>query len=132
MTESRDPELPPPPPLSSFVERTPLRLLAEAGVGAGAGFLVAGALGMEGWRVAAAGGILAPLALLLTPVSGGLVARAVRYGLALAVLGMLLVSFTGPGDERPVDELLGIGFLLLVVGGLGHGVFLGAVERRAS
>ncbi len=132
MTEPHDPDLPPPPPLSSFVERGPLRLLAEAGVGAGAGFLLAGALGVEGWRAAVAGGILAPLALLLTPVAGGVFPRAVRYGLALAVLGMLVVSFSGPGMERPVDEVLGPGFLLFLVGGVGHGVFLSAVERRRA
>jgi hypothetical protein len=96
-------------------------------VGAGAGWLLAGALvGTEDGRagVALAGAVLAPLALLLTPLQGSIMVRSLRYGGALAVLGMLAVSFTGPGRERPVGELLAIGLLLLGIGAVGHGLLL--------
>jgi hypothetical protein len=104
-------------------------------VGGAAGWLLAGALGLPDTSrpgVAAAGALLAPLALLLTPVHGRLLVRAVRYGGALAVLGTLLVSFTGPGRERPVDELLGVGVLLLMVGAVGHGLFLAASRGQGG
>jgi len=119
-------ELPPPPPLSSFIERSTPRLLAEALVGAAGGWLLAGAFGMPEARpaVALAGFAIAPLALLLTPLHGSTLTRAIRYGGALAVLGTLVVSFTGPGRERPVDELLGFGLLLLSIGTVGHALLL--------
>jgi hypothetical protein len=113
--------------MSSFVERSPLRLLAEALVGGTAGWLLSGALGVpEASRsgFAVAGAVLAPLALLLTPLHGATMVRALRYGGALAVLGMLALSFTGPGRERPVSELLGLGILLLGIGTVGHGLLI--------
>ncbi|CAN5813717.1 hypothetical protein BH23GEM11_BH23GEM11_07850 [soil metagenome] len=113
--------------MSSFVERSPLRLLAEAMVGGAAGWLLSGALGVpESSRTgfAVAGAVVAPLALLLTPLHGSTVVRALRYGGALSVLGMLALSFTGPGRERPVSELLGLGILLLGIGTVGHGLHL--------
>jgi len=113
--------------MSSFVERSPLRLLAEALVGGTAGWLLSGALGVpEASRsgFAVAGAVLAPLALVLTPLHGATMVRALRYGGALAVLGMLALSFTGPGRERPVSELLGLGILLLGIGTVGHGLLL--------
>ncbi len=128
-------ELPPPPPMSAFVERGAVRLMAEAAVGAGVGWLLAGSLGLADvgrGTVALAGAGLAPLALLLTPLHGSIMVRALRYGGALAVLGMLLVSFTGPGRERPVEELLGIGVLLLGVGAVGHGILLMGGGDRAD
>ncbi len=129
---SPQPPLPPPPPLWSFLEHSSARILVEAGVGAGAGWLLAGNL--PGFLVgdvardavawALAGAVLAPLALLLTPSRGGRSARALRYGLALAVLGTLLLSFTGPGRDRPLDELLLAAVFLGCVGAAGHGLFL--------
>lgn len=113
--------------MSSFVERSLLRLLAEALVGGAGGWLLAGPLGIPDDArpaVALAGAFLAPLALLLTPLHGSTVTRAIRYGGAIAVLGTLLVSFTGPGRERPVDELLAFGLLLLGIGTVGHGLLL--------
>lgn len=120
-------ELPPPPPLSSFAEHAPARLVVEAAVGASAAWILSFALGApEGGRLGflLAGAVVAPAALLLTPLHGPVMVRALRYGGALAVVGMLLVSFTGPGRERPIDELLVIGILLLGVGSVGHGLRL--------
>ncbi|TVP46074.1 MAG: hypothetical protein EA350_07660 [Gemmatimonadales bacterium] len=113
--------------MSSFVERSPLRLLAEAVVGGTAGWLLSNALGVpEASRpgFAVAGAVLAPIALLLTPLTGSTMGRALRYGGAVAVLGMLALSFTGPGRERPVGELLALGILLLGIGTVGHGILL--------
>jgi hypothetical protein len=102
-------------------------------VGGAAGWFLAEALGVgasgRGW-VAVAGAVVAPLALLLTPLHGSLMVRALRYGGAVAVLGTLVVSFTGPGRERPVGELLALGVLLLGVGTVGHGLLLAAGGDR--
>jgi hypothetical protein len=122
-------ELPPPPPLSSFVEHSTGRLLVEAAVGASAAWILSFALGApdEGrLGFLLAGAVVAPAALLLTPLRGALMVRALRYGGALAVVGMLFVSFTGPGRERPIDELLAIGIVLLGVGAVGHGLRIAA------
>jgi hypothetical protein len=122
-----DEELPPPPPLLSFMERSFLSLGVEMAVGGAVGWILGGAEGiLPGSRtqVAMAGALLAPLTLLLTPVGGAVVLRALRYGLSLAVLGTLLVSFTGPGHERPLDEVFRTGILLLVLGVVGHGLRL--------
>lgn len=106
------------------MERSAGRLLVEALVGASAGLLVGVPLGGSEvrWAFAAAGAVLAPLALLLTPDRGTPLRRGLRYGGALAILVMLLVSFTGPGRDRPVGELLGLGALAFVVGAAGHGL----------
>lgn len=103
-------------------------------VGGTAGWFLSGALGIDPagrGGVAAAGAVLAPIALMLTPMRGGVGVLALRYGLSLAVLGMLLLSFTGPGRERPLEELLGVGLLLFLVGAAGHGILV-ATQRNAT
>jgi hypothetical protein len=124
--------LPPPPPLWSFLEYSFGRIALEAAIGASAGWFLARALGGEGNHAgilgAAAGAVLAPLALLLTPSRGGAGLRAFRYGLALAVLGTLLLSFTGPGRDRPLDELVLGSFFFFGLGAVGHGLVLLSVR----
>jgi hypothetical protein len=147
--EDPDSELPPPPPLSHFVEYGALRILGESGLGAALGGILlpwipgfgtsggnvalepgqAGLLlgGVIPFEVAGAvvGAVLAPIALLLTPQQGSRGLRAFRYGMALAVAGMLLASFLGPGRERPLSELLLLGGVLLGVGSMIHGFRVG-------
>jgi hypothetical protein len=77
---------------------------------------------------ALAGAILAPLSLLLTPSRGSRGVRALRYGLALAVLGALLLSFTGPGRDRPLDELLMGSAFFFALGAVGHGLVILSVK----
>jgi hypothetical protein len=104
------------------MDRSLGRLIVEGLLGASAGLLLSVPLAGPGvrWSFALAGAVLAPLALLLTPIEGTLLRRALRYGLALAVLATLLVSFTGPGRERPVGELVGLGVLFFGIGAVGH------------
>lgn len=121
--------LPPPPPIWSFLEHSAGRILVETvlggllgglllpwlpGFGAGGGFEVSTA-------GAVSGAVLAPMALLLTPKAGPRLRQALRYALALAVSGMLLASFLGPGRERPLTELLSLGGALFVMGAMLHG-----------
>ncbi|TVR52663.1 MAG: hypothetical protein EA421_13175 [Gemmatimonadales bacterium] len=123
-----------PPKLREFVERSAGRLLMEAILGGSAGAILAVALGQEELRGAfmVAGGLAAPLALMLTPVRGAPAYRGVRYGLALSVLLTLAVSLTGPGRERPVDELILFAFLFFALGAVGHGVMAATVDRRSD
>lgn len=120
-----------PPPLRAFMERSPGRLLVEAVLGGTGGALLSVGLGHEELRGAfmVVGAIAAPLALMLTPVRGPIAYRAVRYGLALFVLLTLTVSMTGPGRERPIDELVLLGLLFFAVGALGHGAMAATVDR---
>lgn len=122
------------PPLRTFVERSPGRLLMEAALGAGAGAAFAAGLERADARLTLmlAGAVLAPLALLLTPVRGGAVRRGLRYGLAIAVLVTLVVSFTGPGRERPVAELLVLGLFAFGIGAVGHGAIAATIDRPAD
>jgi hypothetical protein len=118
---------PDPPELRDFLERSPARLLVEALLGAAAGTLLAGALRPEDaptLAFAVAGSITAPLALLLTPISGPVPYRALRYGTALAVLGVLLVSFTAGLEGVRLEELVALGILLLGIGAVGHGAMV--------
>ncbi len=123
-----------PPRLREFMERSAGRLLMEAILGGSAGALLAGALGEEAVRGAfmLGGALAAPLALMLTPVRGAPAYRGVRYGLALSVLLTLAVSLTGPGRERPVDELILFAFLFFALGAVGHGVMAATVDRRSD
>jgi len=150
--EASESELPPPPPLREFLEHTPGQILREGLVGAIAGGLVVPRLpGMGGdggpaWAepvLAAlpvevslggmvAGAVLAPVALLLTPLDRSRSVRALRYAGALAVSGMLLASFLGPGRERPLSELLAIGAILFVIGGVGHAFRVSALLDSGS
>ncbi len=116
-----------PPGLGEFLERSPARLLVEAALGAAGGALLSTVLpGGEGRAAlfALAGGMTAPLALLLTPVAGSGVRRALRYGAALAVLLTLILSFAA-SDGILLEELLGFALLMFVVGAVGHGVVIG-------
>lgn len=124
-----------PPPLSEFVERTPSRLALEAVLGAGAGFLVGPLLFPEAGGAlpfAVAGAILAPMSLLLTPLAGGIMYRAFRYGIALAVLVTLAVSFMVGAEVLPVDELLVIALFVFAVGAVGHGIVAAVVDREPA
>jgi len=115
------------------MERSFLSLGMEMAVGGAVGWIFGGSEGLlPGSRaqVALAGAFLAPLTLLLTPVGGALWVRALRYGLSLAVLGTLLVSFTGPGHERPLEEVFRTGILLLILGTAGHGIRLLVAPQR--
>jgi hypothetical protein len=146
-SSSPEPPLPPAPPLWSFLEYSAARLFVEALIGAGVGWLLAGNLPMvlgegvasgagggagtgAGWALA--GAILAPLALMLTPTHGARLVRAFRYGLALAVMGTLVLSFTGPGRDRPLEELVLAAIFLGCVGAAGHGLFLMTVRDGGS
>jgi hypothetical protein len=123
--------MPPPPSMWSFVERSRGRILLEVILGASAGFILAGAFEYEAlrWHFALAGGVAAPIALLLTPMRGGPWYRAVRYGGALAVLLTLVVSFAGQGRERPIDELLLWGVFFFFLGAMGHAAMVLTVDR---
>jgi hypothetical protein len=124
-------EAPERPPLSAFLERSWGRLLAEGAVGGVVGAVLASVLGAEELRghFALSGAVAAPAALMLTPVRGSVVYRALRYGLALAVLLTLVVSMTGPGRDRPVGELLLFGALFFGLGALGHGTMAATLDR---
>jgi hypothetical protein len=125
---------PDPPRLREFMERSAGRLLMEAILGGSAGALLAVALGQEPLRgtFMMAGALAAPMALMLTPVRGAPAYRGIRYGLALSVLLTLAVSLTGPGRERPVDELILFAFLFFALGSLGHGVMAATVDREVD
>jgi hypothetical protein len=127
----REGEVPPSPRLRDFMERSVGRLLLEAVLGGTAGAILSAALGQDELRggFMAAGALAAPLALMLTPVRGSPAYRGVRYGLALSVLLTLLISMTGPGRARPVEELVLFGFLFFALGTLGHGVMAATVDR---
>jgi hypothetical protein len=123
-----------PPPLRAFMERSPGRLLVEAALGGAGGALLSIGLGLAELRGAfmVAGAIAAPLALMLTPVRGSIIYRAVRYGLALFVLLTLTVSMSGPGRGRPIEELILFGLLFFAIGTLGHGAMAATVDRRSG
>ncbi len=121
----------PPPPLSEFIERPPSRLALEAALGSAAGLLlgpllVPGAAGVI--PSAVAGAILAPLSLLLTPLEGGIMYRAFRYGIALAVLVTLVVSFVVGADVLPLNDLLVIALFVFAAGTVGHGIVAAVVD----
>ncbi len=123
-----EPEVPT-PSISEFLERHPLRLLVEASLGAVTGAILGELLRPEQPSpvlFAAAGAVLAPLSLMLTPLEGGIPYRAVRYGAALAILGTLLASFAADAGGVRVDELIALGVVLFGVGALGHGAMAAA------
>lgn len=124
MTTHPDP--PAAPSVWSFVERPWWRIALECVLGATAGALLAGPLDADSlrWALSLGGGVLAPTALMLTPVHGPLVYRALRYGVALAVLATLVVSFSGEGRDRPIDEVLAWGLAFLILGTLAHGLMI--------
>ncbi len=128
----REGEPPDPPRLRDFLERSWGRLFLEAALGGTAGAILAGALGQDELRSGfmVAGAVAAPLALMLTPLHGTPAYRGIRYGLALSVLLTLLVSMTGPGRERPVEELVLFGLLFLALGTVGHGVMAATLDRE--
>ena len=131
--ERLDETMPSPPSFQEYFERSAGRLLMEAALGGSAGALLAMVLGQEGFRTGAsmvAGAMTAPLALMLTPLRGSPTYRGVRYGLALTVLLTLVVSLTGPGRERPVNELILFSFLFFALGALGHGAMAATVDRE--
>lgn len=120
------------PRLRDFVERSAWRLLLEGVLGAGGGLVFASLLPAGQGRAAlfaVVGAVAAPLALLLTPVGGGVVYRGVRYGAALAVLLTLFVSFAA-GEEILLEELLALGVLFFAVGGVGHGIMAATLGRH--
>jgi hypothetical protein len=133
--DSFPPEALPHVPMREFLERTPARLLAEAAVGAAGGGALSLAfpmapLGPGGFALA--GALAAPLALLLTPVSGSLTYRAFRYGLGLALPVTLAVSFIAGADGFLVEELLILGVLLFCIGAVGHGLVASALDGATS
>jgi len=126
-----EPEVEAPPSIWTFLEYSPLRLGIEALLGAVAGGLLGVFLG-EGMNerilFSGAGGVAAPLALMLTPVRGSPWMRGLRYGVALSAMVTLGVSLVGPGRERPVGELLGYGVFLFGVGMAGHSLMAATVD----
>ncbi len=117
--------------LSEFVERSLPRIFLEGVLGAiGGGALSVFATGSAGATWITVGALAAPIALLLTPVRGGIAYRALRYGVALAVLVMLIVSFTLGREGVLLEELLTLGASLLVVGAGVHAALLLLVEGR--
>lgn len=124
-------ELPPPPSIWSFAERGPMRVALEAFLGGVAGYLLAVPLGLEEARLALAvlGAVAAPVSLLLTPLTGPPAYRALRYGMALAVLLTLVVSFAGQGRDRPIGELLFWGAFFFIVGAIAHGAMALTIDR---
>lgn len=121
-----------PPPLRDFMERDAWRLLLEAALGAGGGVLLAALLPAgqgRGAFFALVGAVAAPLALLLTPTRGSVAYRGVRYGMALAVLLTLFVSFT-MGDAILLEELLAFGILVFGIGAVGHGAVAASLDRQ--
>jgi len=84
------------------------------------------------WSVALLGGVAAPLALMLTPTTGGVMYRALRYGGALAVLLTLVVSFSGEGRDRPLSELLVWGTIFFILGTVAHGLMALTLDREAD
>lgn len=136
MNDPSGPELQPedPPSMWSFMERSVGRLLTEAVLGATAGGVIAVALEVPELRTAflATGAVAAPLALMLTPVHGAVWYRAFRYGVAVAVILTLIVSFTGMGLERPAGELVVYGALFLVLGTLAHTLMALTLDRDGT
>ncbi len=103
----------------------------EAALGGAAGYLLATPLGLEELRLSLAllGAVAAPLSLTLTPVVGPPAYRAMRYGMALAVILTLVVSFAGQGRERPIGELLYWGAFFFIVGAIAHGAMALTLDR---
>lgn len=136
MDDPSRPELQPenPPSMWSFMERSPGRLLTEAVLGATAGGVLAVALEEPELRTGflVAGALVAPLALMLTPVRGAVWYRALRYGVAVAVILTLVVSFTGVGLERPAGELVVYGALFLVLGTGAHALMALTLDRDGT
>lgn len=119
-----EPDGDPAPAMREFMERGLWRLLLEGALGAGGGVLLASLVPEgegRGALFAAVGAVAAPLALLLTPTRGSVFVRGVRYGVALAVLLTLLVSFT-MGDAILLEELLAFGLFIFAIGAVGHAV----------
>jgi hypothetical protein len=128
-------ELPPPPPLQEFMERSVARLGVEAALGAAGGYVLATVLPQGEGRVlqfALVGGLAAPLALLLTPLTGSVRYRGARYGLALSVVVTLVVSFATGRHSLPVEELLAFGILIFGIGAVGHGVMATALDSASA
>lgn len=100
-----------------------LRIAVEPLLGAAAGALLAhllpGAQAATGVFAAVGAGV-APLSLLLTPRRGSPPFRAVRYGLAAAVIGALAASFLVGAEGLRFEELIGLGALLFLAAGTLH------------
>lgn len=114
------------------MERTPSRLALEAVVGAGGGMALSLALpdwGMGPTGFAVAGALAAPVALLLTPVHGSLVYRAIRYGMGLALPVILVTSFVVGAEGLLLEDLLVLGLFLFCIGAVGHGTVAGVMDR---
>jgi hypothetical protein len=123
---------PPPPSALDFLEWPLHRIALEVILGAGGGFLLSRVL--PGGEEAAAlfvavGAAAAPVALLLTPRRGSPGYRAIRYGLALAVVVTLVASFVAGPEALLLEELLGLALLILAVGTAGHGALAATVDR---
>ncbi len=115
-----------------LVERSIPRIFVEGVVGAVGGAILGTVLTDPGAAVAhwvTIGALAAPTALLLTPLRGSVSYRATRYGLALSVLVMLLISFLMGREGVFLTDLLALGALVLGVGAAGHGVMILALER---
>jgi hypothetical protein len=124
-----------PPGLGEFLERSPARLLSEAALGGAAGVVLASVLpGGEGRELlfGVVGAVAATLSLMLTPVSGSASYRGLRYGLALAAVLTLFLSFAVGADRLPVEELLAYALLFFGIGALGHGFVAAALDRGAT
>lgn len=114
------------------MERSVSRLAVEAALGALGGALLATVLPGGGGRLlefSVVGAVAAPLALLLTPGSGSVKYRSVRYGLALSVILTLLVSFVYGRQGMLVEELLAFGVVIFAIGAAGHAVMAATVDR---
>ena len=115
------------------MERSVWRLLLEAAVGAAGGSAFSTVVPEGEGRVltfALVGALAAPAALLLTPATGSISRRALRYGIALSVLLTLFVSFVVGAENLRLEELLLFGLVILLVGSVGHGVMAVTVDRR--
>jgi hypothetical protein len=124
----------PPPSTLDFLEWPLPRIAMEVLLGAGGGFLLSQVLpgGEEVTALfVAVGAAAAPVALLLTPRRGSVGYRAIRYGLALAVVVTLVASFAAGPKALLLEELLGLGLLILAIGTAGHGALAMTLDRSA-
>lgn len=118
--------------MESALEHSPGRILLEVLVGGFGGALVARVLPEVGVGMrffVLLGAFAAPVALLLTPTQRSLAYRAVRYGVVLAVVVSLIVSFAFGADGISGAGLFSVAVLVFAIGVVGHALMLAATPR---
>jgi hypothetical protein len=130
--EGRNPTHPPP---GNFLEWPVPRIGLEVVLGAAGGAFLA--MTLPGARphlvlFVGIGATAAPIALLLTPRRVAPGHRALRYGVALAVVASLAASFVAGAEALLLEELLGLGILILGVGAAGHLCLALSLDRGAA